>query len=201
METVNTRGSVRERVLHAVAVMRVQIDVEHALEARVEQREDREHRVVEVAEAARAIGPAMVRAAGRVIRDATGERKARRVHRAAHARRGTLEEALEQRILHGAETVTLADLAVHLAVRAGVAQRLDVIAAVEARELVLGRARTRVEFAWAEPAERLAEVHHRTDARDAERMMAGVARAPVHVVADEGGREARRAHVGQLGRS
>ena len=103
-----TARVVGEGVLHAVAMVRVEIDVEHAFQATLEQRQDGEDRIVEVAEAARPVGPAVVRAAGRVEHRAPFEREFGREDRAADGRRGALEDAGEKRVLQGAEAETLA---------------------------------------------------------------------------------------------
>src|SRR5690606_7601822 len=93
----------RERVLHRVAVMRVEIHVEQALDAAIEQPADGERRIVEVAEAAGAPRASVMGAAGGMKGDASRERELGRAQRAADAGRGALEQAGEQRVLHGAD--------------------------------------------------------------------------------------------------
>ena len=65
----------REGVFNPVAVMGVEIDIEDAFEPFLETFQDRENRIVEIAEAARSIRSSMMRAARRVISDAPFERQ------------------------------------------------------------------------------------------------------------------------------
>src|SRR5262249_48172979 len=59
-----------EGILHTVAVMRIDIHVVDPSQSLLEQRQDAEDRIVEITEAAGAIGAAMVRAPRRVEHDA-----------------------------------------------------------------------------------------------------------------------------------
>src|SRR3546814_8138040 len=54
-------------VLHAVAVVGVDVEVEDVPKAAIEEGENGEHRVVEIAETARAVGAAVMGAAGRAV--------------------------------------------------------------------------------------------------------------------------------------
>src|SRR3546814_20786389 len=63
-------------VLHAVAVVGVDVEVEDVPKAAIEEGENGEHRVVEIAETARAVGAAVMGAAGRAEhRPRSGERR------------------------------------------------------------------------------------------------------------------------------
>ena len=57
---------IRERILHAISVVGIQVDIEHSIDALLEETEDGENRIVEITETARPVGAAVVRAAGRV---------------------------------------------------------------------------------------------------------------------------------------
>ena len=63
-------GLVFEGDLHAVPVVRVDVDIENALQPGVEERQDRQDRVVEIAKAARPVRAAVMGAARRVVDDA-----------------------------------------------------------------------------------------------------------------------------------
>ena len=74
----NDARVVGKRILHAVAVMGVEVDVEDPVDTAAQQPQDREHRVVEIAEAARAIAAPVVRATGRIERRPGRRARARR---------------------------------------------------------------------------------------------------------------------------
>ena len=174
-----------ERILHAVAVMGVEVDVGDARQARLQQAQDREHRIVEIAEPAGAIGAAVMRPAGRMEGDAAFERELRRADRASDAGRGALEHPGEQRVLHRADAMPLAGRHVDGAGRGRIAQCRDVAGIVEPRELGFGRAGARLVLACVEPVERVAEVDDRFDPRNRQRVHRPVGAPTIDVVADE----------------
>ena len=60
-----------ERILDAVAVMRIEVDVHHPVQILAKQRSNGEDRIIEIAKATRPVPPSMVRAARRVKHDVT----------------------------------------------------------------------------------------------------------------------------------
>jgi hypothetical protein len=125
-----------EGLLDAVAVVDVDVDVEHALVV-LEQLEDAEHAVVHVAEARGLALLGVVQAAGPV--DADVGLLAVEARGAADRARGgdlaELEEAVEDgAVLAHVEALQLAQVVLHV-VRADHAQEVHVVVAVEARQV------------------------------------------------------------------
>jgi len=162
---------VEERVLHAVAVVRVKVHVQHSLDATLEQPPHGEHRVIEIAEAAGTVAPAVVRASGRVEHGASLERQFRGEQRTADCRGRALEDAGEQRVLEVAESVPLADGRRNATGGVAGPQRLDVASVVVGREFRDGRGATRPRAAGIEPAERFADLQDCRDPRDGQRVV------------------------------
>ena len=126
-----------ERVLHAVAVMRVDVDIKDAHASRA-QAQDRQHRVVHVAEARRACGHRVVQAAREVER-AVGAAVGHQVggqQRAGGAEASGVPEAGEHGVVAGAEAEARRQLRCPAAV-AGL-QHLEIFGVVVDRELRLG---------------------------------------------------------------
>ena len=121
-------------VLHAVAMVSVEIDVQHPLHAALQQGQDGEDRIIEIAEAAGPAWPAVVRATSRVEHDASFEREFGREDRSANSCRGTGEHAWKQRILQGAESEALTRGGGDLSGRVRVAERRDVLGIVESNQ-------------------------------------------------------------------
>ena len=104
------------------------------------------------------------------------------------ARRGRAAEDLaEYRIAVGAEAIAGARRLVDRLGRLGRHHRGDVVPVVEARELIGRRDRAVDIDVVGQPVERAAEVDRRRDARNGQRVLPAIARAPVDVAADEAG--------------
>ena len=174
--------------LDAVAVMGVEIDIEDALEALLQEGQDREGGVVEVAEAAGMVAHAVVRAARGVVGDPALGREPGCQDGAADRGAGAPEQALEDRVFHRADAVALAHRGADAAAILGRLQGGDIVGRVELEQVVeggdgavdIGARALRLE-----PAELLAQRQHGADALDGERMIAAVAGFPVDLAGDE----------------
>src|SRR5581483_1287126 len=159
------------------------------LEAAFEQGQERESRVVEIAEPARAVRSPVMRPSRGVIGDPSLEGEFGGANGSADAGGGALEDAGKERIFHRPDAVAAPDLRIDLAGLRGVAQRAHVLRVVEPRELLFARARAAAEIAVAQPVQRPAQIQGRLDTRYGERVVAPVGGLPIDVVADEYGRQ------------
>ena len=177
-----------ERELHAVAVMRVDVHVGD-LQTALAQRQDGQHRVVDVAEAGGAVRHRVVKPAREVegaIRLAV-RHQARGEQGAAGHELGGLPEAGEDGIVAGAQAIARGMR--HPVARAHRAQDVNVLARVEARDGLhvgeLGRqhlgARQRGEPVGFHQGPREAEALH------AQRVLGAIVEAPPLFRVDEGG--------------
>ena len=174
------------RILDAVAVVGVDIDIGDPVEPAIEQRQYAEHRVVQVTEAARPVGPAVMGAAGRAVHDGGAIlQHGRRGQGRAAGRRRAAEHLAMDRVALGAEVVAAADFGVAPLRRLGPSQSFDIGRVVEARQLRRRRHRAVDIDSVGQPAEGTAEVDHRRYPRDRQRVLAAVGRAPVDLAADE----------------
>ena len=176
---------VAEGVLDAVAVVRVDVHVEKAVQAAVEPGEQAEHGVVEVAEAAGPRRLTVMRAAARHMDDAAVQRQPRCEGGAAGPRGGAGKDLAEDRIALRADAETLAVGRVHVLGGLGALEGGDVVRVVEARERVRCRARAVDVALRVEPAERADQVERGGNARDGERVLRAVGGAAVDLRADQ----------------
>jgi hypothetical protein len=176
-----------EGVLHAVAMVRVQVHVQHALHALRQERQHGEHGIVEIAEAAGAVGPPVVGAARGVKHDTPIHRQLRGVDRTADGGGSALEQAGEQRVFHGADAVTVAHRFLHAAAGIGQAQRLYVVGPVKLRQLRHAGLQALAILSGCEPAQYAAQVNDAGNADDRKGMVFAEGRLPVHIAADEEG--------------
>ena len=176
-------GVVVERGLHAVAVVRVDVDVGDLVDARVEQRLDAQRDVVVDAEAGGVVGHRVVQAAAEIDRPvdlAAGDRL-RRVDRPTGDQRGVVVHAGEDRVVRGAEAVP--DRTRKVLRR--LPHRLDVVRGVDpGQHLVVGRLRLQhlvvlehAEFAGQRPGQFPAQ---RVQRMIAAQVVAQHARVPDH---------------------
>jgi hypothetical protein len=98
-------GIARQPMLHPVGVMGVDIDIGDAAHARAAQRQDREHRIVEIAEPGRPVGKAVMRAAAGVIDHAGPRQQLPGQERGAGGGGGAAEHLGEDGVRHGPEPV------------------------------------------------------------------------------------------------
>ena len=184
-----------EGVLHAVAVMGVEIGMDQPADAGVQRGQDGEDRVVEIAEAARPVRPAVMGAARRMIGDPAGQRLLRCGDRTADRGRGAPEHAGEYGIFRRAEVETAARVRRDFALFVGPAKCLDIGGVVEPAQGYRVGDRALDPGVRIDPAEVPAQVHGRLDPRYRQRMIAAIGGAAIDVVADKD----RRA-VGRAGR-
>ena len=193
---VNAEGEdtrvVAEGVLDAVAVVRVDVHVEEAVQATVEPGEQAEHRVVEVAEAAGPRRLPVMRAATGHMDGAAAERQPRREGGASGPRGGAGKNLVEDRIALRADGEALAVGRVHALGGLGALEGGDVVRMVEARERVRRRARAFHVAFRVEPAEGADQVERGGNARDGERVLRPVSGAAVDLRADQQRRRAAR---------
>jgi len=172
----------------AVAVMRVEIDIEDRPDAAIEQAQHGEHGIVEIAEAGGAVAAAVMGAAGRAVDDravARAEQDLGRLEAGAARRRQPREDLGEQRVAVAADIEATGSLRRDMLVGLGAPQRRDVIGRVKAHEFVRRRQRALDIGRRVEPAQNAHEIDHRGDARDRQRMAAAIRRTAVDVAADE----------------
>jgi hypothetical protein len=98
-------GIARKPMLHPVGVMGVDVDIGDPAHTRAAQRQDREDRVVEIAEPGRAVGKAVMRAAAGVIDHARFRQKLPGQERGARGGGGAAEHLGEDGVRHRPEPV------------------------------------------------------------------------------------------------
>jgi hypothetical protein len=184
---------IAHRRLHAIAVVRVDVQIEHPLRPAVEQRQDRQRRIVEIAKAAGLGGPAVMGAASRVVDySCLGPRlgrciaeKPRGQQRAATGRRRSAEDLRKDRIAVAPQAIAPAGLGTYRALGLCVAHGGDVVACMKARELIDARHGAIDIARLRQPPQRPAQVDDRRDARDRQRMLGAIARSAIDLAADE----------------
>jgi hypothetical protein len=176
--------STRERILHPVAVMRVQIQIHDVIEPEIEPGQQRQHGVVEVAEAARPVPPAVMGAAAGAMHDAAPRHQPRRQHRAAGRGRGPAIHLAIDRVAVGADAEPLAILGGDGLPRLRPLQGGEIVGIVEAGDLRIGRERRLHIATGIEPAHRADQIGAGGDAGDRERMAGTIGRAAIDLAAD-----------------
>ena len=178
---------VGQRVLDTVAMMGVDVHIGDPCQSPIEKGEDAEDRVVEVAEAAGTVRPAVMGAARRAVDHAAVRQQFRCVYCCAAGRRRPSEDLAEDRIAVGAQVV---------ARPVSVRGRLGLLAMdhgihiggiVEPAELRPRRHRTVDVNIIRQPAERPAQVDDQRHPGYRQRVFAAIARTPVDFAADEAG--------------
>ncbi len=176
---------VEERDFDAVPVVGVQVDVVDLLYAGVEKRRDREHRVVEIAEAAGAVGASVVCAPGRVKHGMSVERQFGSKDGTTDCPRRTIIDSLEQRILQGTDLVEITNFALDPAAGVGVLQRLDVGAIVKLEQSFDTGRLACAKIVVRQPAQNPGEVHDGRMADDLERVIVAKRGSSKGLAADE----------------
>jgi hypothetical protein len=171
-------------VLHAVAVMRIEVQIGDAREPLIEPGQHQQHRVVEVAEPGRPVAPAMMRAAAGAMHHATATGQPGRQHRAPRRGRRSPPDFSVHRIAPRPDVVAGAILIAHRLRRLRPLERTQVAAIMEPRDFVHAGDRRGHELGVVQPAHRAAEIGAGGDARDRQRMPRPVGRAAIHLAAD-----------------
>jgi hypothetical protein len=146
-----------------------------------------EHRVVQVAEAAGAVGHAVMRATAWHMHDAPLPRQLRGQKRTARTRGWAPEDLAVDRVAMCAEVMARTHLRGDGLLGLGAHQRSDVIRRVEARQLLGRRARAVVVLRGLHPAHGADEVERRRDARDGQRVLRPIGRAAIDLGTDQDG--------------
>jgi len=184
-----------ESTLDTVAVVRVDVHVQHP-QPLPAQTQDRQHRVVDVAETARGIRVRVVHAAGRTERDHPFQQHLRAQDAAVGRGRGRGEEAGKVRVLEVADVVPLAIAVRDPALGFALAQCRDVLARVEPLEFRGGGRARHAEFLRGQGAIGMDQVQRQRDARNAERVVAAVGMTAVACRADQHRPAQGRNHTG-----
>ncbi len=181
--------------LHPVSMMGIEIDIEDTAEAAIQEAQDSERHVIEIAKAAGAVASAMMGAAGEMMDDPSIRQQQLRGLQSPPAARGRPPEHLRKdRIAVDAEIVSPPRLGIGALRAFGRLQRGQVIRRMEAAELVEGGLGAHDILILLEPAHRADQVQRRRDAGDRQGMAASIAGAPIDVVRDQ-------ARTGRHGRS
>lgn len=135
--------------------MGVQIDIGDTARSRIEQRQDRKYRIVQIAEPGRPSAQPMMRAASRVITDtASAERQPCGQNRTADTGQRPLPKPLENRTFHCPEVEPRAVIRRRENARSRSLKRREIISLVKPREIVDRRQKRRVNLAVPGPSER-----------------------------------------------
>ena len=171
--------------LHPVAVMRVDVDIGHALQPHGQQPADGQHRLVEKTEALCPVRHGVMLPAARVVDDTALGHQLRRQQPAAHRRRGTAVHLGKDRVRQRAQPVPVAHLARHLLRRLRRHQRLDVTGRVEAGQRGGFRTGRGQHPPGPQPPQCRRQIGHRRHPLDRERMPRAIDRAAVDPRGDE----------------
>ncbi len=159
----------------AIAVVGVEVDIEHPCLAVVEQGQDRKDRIVEEAKAIGAVRHPVMRPARRMKGHAAFERGFGGKDRAADRGRGALVKPLKYRIFHRADIIGLACLGADAAGRFSVAQGGDIVGHVKPRDrLEAGLRALQIGRVFGEPAQHFAQRHHGADPRNRQWMVPAI---------------------------
>ena len=179
-------GIVEKSRFHAVAMVRVDVHVQHA-PALAAQAHDAQHRVVEIAETQRLIGASMVHAASRIKADTPADDHFCRLDTGAGRGRGHGEKLLEIRVFQRAELVALAHRVAHPSQHFSTFERRHVCRCMEPFQLEIGGLACLHEFRIAERAIGLYQLMRQRHARDRQWMIAAIGLAAVFGTTNEGG--------------
>ena len=176
-----------EGEFHPVAVMRVDVEVEDVRQPLLEPAQQPEHRIVQVAEARRAIRHTVMRAPARHMHRPAFRRQPRGQHGPTRTGRGAPEDLAVDRVAMGADVMPRAGLRSHGLLGLGADQGFDVLCRVEACQLGGRRHRAVLILARRHPAHRPDQVERGRDARDRQRVLRAIGRAPVDLGANQHG--------------
>ncbi|GGI97640.1 hypothetical protein GCM10011320_00390 [Neoroseomonas lacus] len=185
-----------EGVLDAIAMMGVDVEIKDARQPQAEPFEQPKHGVINEAEPARPIGPAVMGAATRHMDHAALAGQPGGEHRAAGAGGGAAEHLAIDRVAIGAEAEALALLGADRQGRLGPLQRREIRRRVEPGEVIEARNRAVAVLRLGQPAERADQVERHRHARDRQRVLGPEAGATVDLGTDQDGKHARRAGMG-----
>ncbi len=173
-----------ERVLHAIAVMGVDIEVDNVVEAGVEPGEDAEHRVVEVAEAAGACRAAVMGAAAGAVDGSAGQDGAAGEHDAAGRGHGATVDLGVDGVALGADAEAGAVFVGDGLGGFGAKEGVDVGGVVEALDMGAVGHGSGEELVVGEPAHGAHEVGAGGDAGDGEGVAGAVGGVAIDFAAD-----------------
>ncbi len=176
----------RQCGLYPVAVMGVQIHIENPPEAIVQQAQNPQNRIVEIAEAAGPVGPAMVGAARRAVDQprALGQQIGRQDTGPGGGGRAAIHFG-ENRVAAGADLMARAGFGIDGLHPFRRRHRRDVIGVVEAGQLIRRCHRAVDILIFREPAKRADQVQRGTDPRDRQRMLGAIGRAAINLSPDQ----------------
>ena len=159
-----------ESILNAVPVMRVEVEVENPAQPLVEPRQNPQHAIIEVAEARRAVGAAVMgSAAGHMHNSAPLGEPGGKQHATGRGRRATKHLRIDG-VVVGADAVARATLRRHAACGFRLAQRGQIAGIMKPQQFGLGCHGGVVIDGRRQPAECTAEVDTGGDPGHRERM-------------------------------
>jgi len=170
--------------LDAVAVVGVEIDIQHP-QPLPTQPGDGQHRIVDVAETACAIGTGVVHPPRRAEGDTARQQHLRAQDAPVGRRRGGREEAGKEGVLEIADVMPLPVAVRDLAIGLALAQRPDVFARVEPLEFDRRRRPRHAELLRGQRSVGADQVQRQRDARDPKRVVAAIGMPAVTRGADE----------------
>ena len=176
-----------EGVLHAVAMMGVDVDVGDPAQAKFLPDHQRQDHVVQVAEARRAVRTAMMGAATEAVRDPglAGPGQARGKHEAAGSNHRTAVHLRIDRIVSDADAVAGLRLRADRLVALGLEQGLDIVRPVITQHLTALGNRGRTVVRLVQPAHRPDQVEGDTHPWHRQRMPGPERGVPVDLAADQ----------------
>ena len=172
-------------VLDPVTVMCVEVDIQDPRPSFVEERANGKHRIVEIAEAAGPIRPAVMGAPGRVEHDMAFRGQPGRHDRATDRHRGAFEQACKQGIFQRANVVSGAHFRRDPSRGICVLQRLDIGSIMKLQQLIHPCRRARPKIVVAQPTEDFDQIEDGRVAHDPEWMIAAKRGTAIDVVTDK----------------
>ena len=124
-----------EGVLHAIAMMRVDVQIDDVVQAELQPCQQPQNGVVEEAEARRPVRPSMVGAAAGAVDDPAGRGQARRQHHTAGRNCRTAIDVAIHRVALGADAEAGARSVADSLIRFRLAQSGDIGGIMETRQL------------------------------------------------------------------
>lgn len=168
-------GIIVEGILHAVAMMRVDVQIDDVVQPEVQPCQQPQHRVVQEAETGGTVSPPMMRAAARTVDDPALGRQAGRQHDAARRDCRTAINLPVDRVALRADPEARPDIVADGLGGFGLPQGLKIGRVVKARQLRLRRHRRVVVDVERKPAECGAQVGADRDARHSQGMFRPIA--------------------------
>ena len=162
---------IHKGVFNAVTVMCIQIHVQDPGSILIQQRQDRKHRIIEIAEAAGPVRAAMVGAARRMKGYMTLTGKLCRHYRAANRHCRALEKARKQRVFKGTYVELRPDFRSNDACGICVLERLDIGAIMKSEQLLRSCRLDGPKLLLRKPSEDSDQVKHRSVVHDLQRMI------------------------------